>query len=301
VEQQPRRKTHVIAVGNQKGGVGKTSVTAHLAAAFGEAGCSVLAIDLDMNYGLTQHFGVDADGFLGSFEVLVGEEHPEDVIITNDDQGVELPSGVHLIPSRRKLEDIDRAIAAKSKFLVPQNLLIQPLERILNLGRYDIVLLDTAPNATPPTLAAYRSAQWFLLTAMPDPFGIRGLNDALQDIHAAQENGNPGLRLLGVVLSAVDKRTRLAATLSAYVEQTFALTGNRTYKFATDISRSTVIPLAQKEGRTLFQTDADHRVTHQFRALANEILERLQGRDSRELSAQVSGTPSASLVGVANG
>jgi chromosome partitioning protein len=68
-----RRKTHVIAIGNQKGGVGKTTMTAHLAAALGERGLSVLAIDLDMNYGLTQHFGIDPEAFLGTYEVLTGE------------------------------------------------------------------------------------------------------------------------------------------------------------------------------------------------------------------------------------
>src|SRR5262245_66447016 len=93
-----KRNAFVIGVGNQKGGVGKTSVTAHLAAALGEQGLSVLAVDLDMNYGLTQHFGIEPDAFLGTFEVLVGEEDPLQVIVTGTDDGVELPRGVHLIP-----------------------------------------------------------------------------------------------------------------------------------------------------------------------------------------------------------
>lgn len=290
----------MIAVGNQKGGCGKTTVTAHLAAAFGELGLSVLAIDLDMNYGLTQHFGVDPEAFLGTFEVLTGDASPEDVIVTSDDEGVELPVGVHLVPSRRRLEDIDRAIAAKSKFLVRQDLLVRPLNRLLGLGRYDIILMDTAPNATTPTLAAYRSTKWFLLTAMPDPFGIRGLNDALQDIRAAQENGNPELRMLGVVLTAVDKRTRLASLLGKYVEQTFAPVGARSYKFATEVSRSTMIPTAQREGRTLFQMNTDHTLTHQFRALAQECVDRLQDRASHADASRSTPTHLPNSVGVSN-
>lgn len=275
----PRRETHVIAIGNQKGGVGKTTMTAHLAAALGERGHSVLAIDLDMNYGLTQHFGVDPEAFLGTFEVLIGEEMPEDVIITNDDEGVRLPPGVHLIASRRKLEDIDRALASISKFVTPQNTLLRPIERILALDRYDFVLLDTAPNATPPTLAAYRCSPWFLLTATPDPFATRGLNDALQDIQDAQENGNPDLRLLGVALSAVDRRTRLASSLSEYVEQTFTLDGGSTLKFKTEISRSTAIPSAQKLGTTVLETHPNHVVANQYRALAAEVRARLRPQD----------------------
>ena len=270
-----QRNTFVIGIGNQKGGVGKTSVTAHLAAALGERGLSVLGVDLDMNYGLTQHFGIEPEAFLGAFEVLVGEEDPEHVIITGPDDGIELPRGVHIIPSRRKLEEIDRALSEKNKFVVKHNALVKPLQKIRSLDRYDVILLDTAPNATTPTLAAYRSADWFLLTAMPDPFATRGLNDALQDIHDAQENGNPDLRLLGVVLSSVDKRTRLASTLSDYVEATFSASGSASLKFRTEITRSTVIPSAQKQGKTVFQTEATHKIADQYRALAGEVLERL--------------------------
>lgn len=290
MQDRKERQTHVIAVGNQKGGVGKTSVTAHLAAALGELGRSVLAIDLDMNYGLTQHFGIDPDAFLGTFEVLTGAESPEDLTVTGEEEGVDLPQGVHLIPSRRKLEDIDRALAARSKFMVPQNILVSPLEHILASRRYDIVLLDTAPNATPPTLAAYRSSHWFLLAAMPDPFATRGLNDALQDIRDAQENGNADLRLLGVVLSAVDRRTRLANTLSDYVAEAFGLPDGSTLKFKTEIGRSTAVPSAQKIGKTVLQTDPHHRIAHQYRELARETLERLgrafisrQGQESTTL------------------
>ncbi len=269
------REAFVIGIGNQKGGVGKTSVTAHLATALGEQGLSVLAIDLDMNYGLTQHFGIEPDAFLGTFEVLVGEEDPAHVIVTGNDDGVELPRGVHVIPSRRKLEEIERALAAKNKFVIPHHVLTKPLRRIRDLGRYDVILLDTAPNATAPTLAAYQSAEWFLLTAMPDPFATRGLNDALQDINDAQANGNPDLKLLGVVLSAVDKRTRLANTLSDYVEATFSPRGASSLKFRTEIGRSTVIPSAQKQGRTVFQTDPEHKVAGQYRELAREFMDRL--------------------------
>lgn len=297
-----QRETHVIAIGNQKGGVGKTTMTAHLAAALGERGLSVLAIDLDMNYGLTQHFGVDPDAFLGTFEVLVGEEAPEDVIITNDDDGVQLPSGVHLIASRRKLEDIGRALAAKGKFVIPQNSLIAPMERILSLDRYDVVLLDTAPNATPPTLAAYRCSPWFLLTATPDPFATRGLNDALQDIRDAQENGNPDLRLLGVALSAVDRRTRLASSLSKYVEHSFALDQDSSLKFQTEIGRSTAVPSAQKAGATVLQAMPNHVIAQQYRALAAEVRERLRQRTSKRVqSASCAHSENQDVHGVSRG
>jgi chromosome partitioning protein len=266
-------KTRIIAIGNQKGGVAKTTNAVHVATALGEIGRRCLIWDLDMNHGATLHFGIPSEGFLGTFEVLIGEEQPEDIIITNDDEDVELPKNVHLIAARRNLEKIDQALVAKNKFLITQDVLIKPLKGLK--GRYDYIFLDTAPNATTPTIAAYKAAEWFILSAMPDPFAIAGLNDALADIQDAQRHGNPHLRLLGVILSGVDKRTRLANTLNGYVDKIFAPDGRMSAKFRTTVSRSTVVPQAQKLGKTLFQTHPMHMVTEQYREIAHEIEERL--------------------------
>jgi chromosome partitioning protein len=267
------RVTHVIAIGNQKGGVGKTTTCCHLAAALGEMGRRCLVWDLDMNHGATRHFGIPSETFLGTFEVLMGEEMPEDVIVTSNEEGVDLPANVHLISARRNLEKIDHALFSKSKFIFLQDVLIKPLRSLY--GKYDYVFLDTAPNATTPTIAAYKAATWFVLTAMPDPFAIAGLTDALHDIEDAQNNGNEDLRLLGVLLAGVDKRTRLANTLTSYVEETFTVDPTKSLKFVTTISRSTVVPQAQKVGKTVFQTDPTHKVADQYRELARELEARI--------------------------
>lgn len=266
------RQTTVIAVGNQKGGVGKTTNTVHLARALVERGHKVLIIDLDMNHGATRHFGIVPEAFLGSYEMLLGEEPAESLVLGHGDEDVSLPEGLFLIPAARKLEGIDQALAVKSKFLSPGEVLKGPLNALR--GKFDVIFLDTAPNATTPTIASYLAADQFLLSAMPDPFAIAGLNDALADIGDAQRRGNPQLRLLGVVLSGVDKRTTLAQSLTDFVEQSFALEG-ASLKFRTTIGRSTVIPQTQKAGRTLFETHPDHKVTHEYRALAEELEQRL--------------------------
>src|SRR5204862_2509977 len=130
-----------------------------------------------------------------------------------------------LIPAARKLERIEQAVNSRSKFVTPHEVLKRPLE--LLRGEYDYIFLDTAPNATLPTLAAYMTADYFILSAMPDPFAIAGLNDALRDIMDARARGNTKLGLLGVVVSGVDKRTSLANALSDFVEQSFK-TGDST-------------------------------------------------------------------------
>jgi chromosome partitioning protein len=236
-----------------------------------------LIIDLDMHHGATRHFGVEPEAFLGSFELMVGAEEPQNLVLSADDkqEGVSLPGNVDLIPAARKLERIDQAVTAMSKFVTPLDVLRAPLNALR--GAYDYIFLDTAPNATLPTLAAYMNADYFILSAMPDPFAIAGLNDALRDIMDAKERGNTNLVLLGVVISGVDKRTSLANSISDFVEKSFRIgQGEESVKFKSAIGRSTVIPQTQKVGKTLFETHSTHKVTDEYRLLAKEIEARLE-------------------------
>jgi len=283
--------TKVIAVGNQKGGVGKTSNTVHLATALGELGRLCLVWDLDVNCGSTQHFGIpDNMAILGTYEVLMGGEEPDEVIVRQGDlETVELPPNVHLLPARRNLEFIDQALVGKyGRFSDLNSVLKKPLT--LLRGSYDYIFLDTAPNLTTPTIAAYKSADFFLLSAMPETFAVQGLNNALKDIQSVREHGgNPNLTLLGVVLSNVDGRlTRLARELLSYVEDTFAQTPPWMRKYETTISRTTIIPAAQKIGKTIFQTEPHHKVTEQFRALAREFENRMKLLDSQSATVLAS-------------
>src|SRR6516225_5717509 len=102
-------RTHVIAVGNQKGGVGKTTNTVHIAAALGERGYKSLIIDLDPAAGATKHLGVPVQSFAGTLELLTTSETSETLAITE-----EMPRGVHLVPSRTQLSELDTLL---SKFV----------------------------------------------------------------------------------------------------------------------------------------------------------------------------------------
>lgn len=286
IPQKKPKSARVIAVGNQKGGVGKTTNTVHIARALAERNHSVLIIDLDMNHGATRHFGIEPEAFMGSFEMLVGDEPAENLILTHGEteEGVILPVNLDLIPAARKLEGIDQAVMTRSKFMTAQDVLRVPIESLRD--KYDYIFLDTAPNATLPTLAAYMNADYFILSAMPDPFAIAGLNDAVRDIIDARKRGNKKLVLLGVVISAVDKRTSLANSLSDFVEKSFKGGENaESVKFKTSIGRSTVIPQTQKVGKTLFETHSTHKITDEYRSLAEEIENRLKKIESKSPQA----------------
>src|SRR5262249_53251442 len=114
--------THVIAVGNQKGGVGKTTNAVHLAAALGQMGRKCLIWDLDMNHGATLHLGVPPEAFDGTFMVLTEQREPEEVIIDETEPDVTLPKNVHLIASSRELEKLEAVLAAKDRFYDPRRI-----------------------------------------------------------------------------------------------------------------------------------------------------------------------------------
>src|SRR5712691_5073237 len=252
------RETKVIALGNQKGGVGKTTNCVQLATALGEMGRHCLIWDLDMKFGATRHFGIAGSAYWGTFELLTGQDEIDNVIITESDEDVDLPPNVHLITADRNLEGLDKALGAEHK--------------IFPAG----IFLDTAPSASTPTLAAYMAADFFILSTTPQTFAIKGLEDAVADIKAAIRQGNNRLLVLGVILSDVDKRLRLARLHMGLVEELFRQQpGQPSAKFDTIISRSTVVGEAQKLGKTIFQTHPTHKVTDQYRALALEIENRL--------------------------
>ncbi len=270
-----RRQTTVIAVGNQKGGVGKTTTTINLAAALGALGKQSLIIDLDGNRGATRSLGVPPESYRGTYEVLLGDEDPVAVALETDaEEGIELPPGVALIPASRDLERVDGELIKVHRLTDYRDCLRRPIEKLVATGRWDYVFLDTAPNINTPTAAAYRVAEWFILTATPERLAIEGLNDAMSDIDTVRRYNNPDLKLLGVALSCVNRRTLLAKRILGWVEETFAEAGEFG-DFKTRISTSVAVPEAQDSGKSVFQTEPDHKVTEEYRQLAREFLERL--------------------------
>lgn len=255
-----------IAVGNQKGGVGKTTNTVHLAAALGSLGSRCLVIDLDPAAGATKHLGVPVQSFAGTLELLTTRETPATLAITDG-----MPRGVHLIPARPQLSELDTLL---SKFVDRTRILDRPLE--LARPHYDFIFLDTPPSAgATTTVAAYSSAEWFLLTAFPHPLAVAGLNEAFKDIADVRQRRNPALEVLGVVLTCVDSRTSLAREVEDLIGQ--ELPGRA---FETAITQATALPKCSGKGKTLFQVDGlgQHKVTLQYLSLAREVETRVRNR-----------------------
>jgi chromosome partitioning protein len=259
----------VIAIGNQKGGTGKSTVTVHLAAALGLTGKRCLILDLDPASGATKHLGVPVDSYAGTLELLTSDEPLESYVVTKG-----LPAGVELVPSRPQLAEIE---ASLSRFTDRTRL----LERAIDEARtgYDFVLLDTSPSAGfATTVAAYSVVEWFLLTAFPHPLSLAGLSEAFRDIADVRRLRNPSLEILGVLLTNVDRRAkRMRTQIDAAIEQ--AVPGRL---FTTAISQTIAFPEASGLGCTVFQlaSGSQSPPAMQFLDLAWEVTRRVAARDA---------------------
>ena len=291
---------HVIGIGMQKGGVSKTTNACHIAVALGELGRRVLLWDVDENYGATKVLGVPPNAFFTTKHVLTGDSTAEEAILAYDadDIDIELPRNVDLIPSSRALQNVDTALAAHDTFYNPNECLHGPVTELKALGRYDYILIDTGPQATPTTRSAYLVANYFILSLVPEKLAVDSLGDALQDIaQARRPERNPKLHLLGLILSCMDRRVTLAKRYEEAITQRFKQANEEPVKFTTTIGRAAAINRAAHLGKTILQTEPNHRVSHQYRDLTLEIEARISAHRA-SLIDRFSQTQSEVLSGV---
>jgi chromosome partitioning protein len=267
----PSRAGYVISVGMQKGGVSKTTNACHLAVALGESGRRVLLWDVDENYGATKVFQIPPDAFFTTMGILSGDATAVDAALAFDDPevDVELPKNVDFIPSSRALQGVDRALAAKDKFYNPNECLNAHVAELRALGRYDYIIIDTGPQASPTTRSAYMVSDYFILSLIPEKLAVDSLPDALEDIANARRPGrNPNLHLLGLILSCMDRRVTLAKRYEDAITERFRQANQEPVKFMTTIA-------AAHQGQTLLQAEPGHPVSEQYRKLAREVEQRI--------------------------
>ncbi|MCP5055150.1 MAG: ParA family protein [bacterium] len=274
----PARAGYVLSIGMQKGGVSKTTNACHLAVALGEFGRRVLLWDVDENYGATKVFQIPPDAFFTTMSVLTGDSSAEEAILAfdDDDLDVELPRGVDFIPSSRALQGVDRALSSVDKFYNPNECLHPHVDALKALGRYDYILIDTGPQASPTTRSAYMVSDYFILSLVPEKLAVDSLPDALEDIANARRPGrNPNLHLLGLILSCMDRRVTLAKRYEEAITERFRQANQEPVKFENTIGRAAAIDRAAHQGQTILQAEPSHKVSDQYRKLAQEVEQRV--------------------------
>lgn len=245
--------SRIVAVANQKGGVGKTTTVVNVAGALAELGDRVLVVDLDAQGCATFSLGVDAEDVPAGGTHVFGGANAADLISTTED-------GVDLLAAALDLAGVERDLAQRRG---REYLLRDALAPIA--AHYDWILLDCSPSLGIITINALTAANDVLIPLQAETLSHRGVGQLLETVMQVRAYTNPELHLLGVVPTLFDPRTTHARAVLADLGPRYNV------RVFEPIHRSIRFAEAPAAGRTVLATDPTSRAAQEYRALAHAI------------------------------
>ncbi len=246
----------IIAIANQKGGVGKTTTAVNLTAALANLGKNVLLIDCDPQGNATSGMGVRKTTRPNIYDILINGVPAENCVVRTK-HGYVIPSNKEL--SGATVELVERE---QREYILREAL--QDLQTV-----FDIILLDCPPSLELLTINALAAAQSVIIPMQCEYFALEGLADLMTTIKLCRRSMNPGLKIEGIVLTMYDNRTKLTEQVAYEIKNYF---GGTLYK--TKIPRSVRMSEAPSHGKPGIVYDKSNKASKAYCKLAEEVLKR---------------------------
>lgn len=248
---------HVIAVLNQKGGVGKTTTAVNLGAYLAKAGKSVLIVDFDPQGNATSGLGLDKQAVdATSYDLLFGKVAPEVAIKETN------TNGLYIVPTNAQL-------ATAEVELVSHNNREHLLKQALGNVTYDYILIDCPPALGLLTINALTAANELLIPVQAEYYALEGLSQLLSVVQRVRGGLNPNLELLGVVVTMYDGRTSLSEQVYSELKKYF---GEKLLE--TVVPRNVRVAEAPSFGRPVSEHDKWSKGARAYKALSKEVLKK---------------------------
>ena len=252
----------VIAVANQKGGVGKTTTTINLAASLAALEKKVLVVDADPQANASSGLGVDIRNVeLSIYECLVNGEDASGAITQTEVEGLDIiPSHIDLVGAEIEMLNLENRERILKQILTPLK------------EKYDFILIDCSPSLGLITVNALTAADSVIIPVQCEYFALEGISKLLNTIKIIKSKLNPALEIEGFLLTMYDSRLRLANQIYEEVKRPF-----RDLVFTTVIQRNVKLSEASSYGKPVLLYDADSKGSINHMQLAQEIVEKNKG------------------------
>ncbi|MEC0093768.1 sporulation initiation inhibitor Soj [Paenibacillus macquariensis subsp. defensor] len=247
----------IIAIANQKGGVGKTTTSVNLGAGMASLGKRVLLVDIDPQGNTTSGVGINkADVENCIYDVIINEVHPNDAIIHTEVEGL------HIIPATIQL-------AGAEIELVPTISREQRLKKSLQMvkDKYDYIIIDCPPSLGILTINSLTAADSVIIPIQCEYYALEGLSQLLNSIRLVQKHLNTSLQIEGVLLTMFDARTNLGIQVIEEVKKYFQ---DKVYK--TVIARNVRLSEAPSHGKSIITYDPRSKGAEAYLELAKEVI-----------------------------
>jgi len=253
----------IIAIANQKGGVGKTTTSVNLAASLGVLEKKVLLIDADPQANATSGLGIDVEAVeKGTYQVLEHTANAVDVVVETSSPNLSIiPAHIDLVAIEIELVDKDQREYMLKKALKPIK------------DQYDYILIDCAPSLGLLTLNALTAADSVMIPIQCEYFALEGLGKLLNTIKSVQKIHNPALDIEGLLLTMYDSRLRLSNQVVEEVQKHF-----NDMVFSTIIQRNVRLSEAPSYGESIINYDAGSKGASNYLSLAHEVIKKNSGK-----------------------